>query len=361
VVALGAAAAAAAETRAVALPAPSVSLPSVPPLQSTALVAPPEMRFPRSIRSHEQIRIELNGDGDPTLLSVLQRLLVSGKGDYTFVVSGPIADVRRPAGSESDPGFRRDQIVWQGFSPGRRRLAAVAELRPSAARFLPLRIRTRLRTDSAAKTFEFRIRLTNATAVRTGVFTAKVPRRQLLEALGLVAASVKRGAPPPAAVLTARGPIRKRTITVAAPLALRGRVLVGGRTVRAFSTRLGSDRVTQELVVRGTAEGPVEPKLSVTATPVPPPARPRASGDLLLAAARTNLEYGRFRQYTTFLANPDAESANTASYEFRTGAERPTAQPESSEGGDGSTWPYFLATGLVLVAGAGLVILWAHL
>ena len=74
----------------------------------------------------------------------VQQLVLVGKGDYSFIVPGPLTDVLPGTGTDSQPGFRTDAIVWQGFSPGRRVLAALATLRTrDTAPSLPVRVSLR--------------------------------------------------------------------------------------------------------------------------------------------------------------------------------------------------------------------------
>lgn len=64
-----------------------------------------------------------------------------GKGDYSLVITAPVEDVEPALGYGSTPGLRTGAVIWQGFSPGARTLAAVITLRRAAAApALPLRI-----------------------------------------------------------------------------------------------------------------------------------------------------------------------------------------------------------------------------
>ncbi len=344
-----------------ALPSPSILLPPVPPVRSNNPAAPVlEVRFPRRIDSRERVRAALDRTGKPVAISVLQRLVVSGTGDYTFAVTGPIAGVQRAAGSQSDPGLRRDQILWQGFSARRRLLAANAELRATeAAAQLPIRVRV-----EAAKDGSVRVHLTNATAVKALTFSTRIARSELIRALATVRAAVKRGLPAPEIVVEAQGPLRRRSITVAAPLRVSGRIEVpGGRPV-SFSRILRSPKPLElELRTKGSAAENVSPRVTINVTPVVPldELRPRG-GDLLERVTRANLEYGRFRQYGTFLASPDSEGKVSASYGFVTGkAPAATAAPATADGGGESTWLVVLVAVLGAAAALGLVVLWAHL
>jgi hypothetical protein len=335
----------------------------VPPLRSEAVVSVTEIRFPRRIASRERIRAKLDRSGKPIEISVLQRLVVMGKGDYTFTVTAPIVDVRRAPGSQSDPGLRRDQILWQGFSAGNRVLAATAQLRPATASLLPLRISVRTTEDANGR--RFHVVLTNATAVKTSAFSTRVDRSELLRALDSIRAAVRLGLPAPEIVMTARGPLRRRTLTVAAPLKVSGRIEVpDGNTVTFSRVLRAPGPLEVEISTRGPA-GDAVPRITATATPLVPLDELRAGGgDLLASATRANLAYGRSRQYATFLANPDSEGRASATYVFSTGkAQQAAAAPAGAGEDDGGSavWPVVVAATLAAAAAAGLVVLWAHL
>jgi hypothetical protein len=358
-VALSPAARAAAEPRVAALPSPSIALPPVPPIRSNNAGAPVlEVRFPRRIDSRERIRAEIDETGKPFAISVLQSLVVSGTGDYIFAVTGPITNVQRGTDSQSDPGLRRDQILWQGFSARRRLLAANAELRAAeAAPQLPIRVRV-----ESAKDGRIRVRLTNATAVRAQTFSARIARSELIRALAAIRAAAERGLPAPEIVVNAQGPLRPRSITVTAPLRVSGRIEVpGGRPV-SFSRILRSPEPL-ELTTAGSGGENASPRVTIDVTPIPPLDELRLTGgDLLERVTRANLEYGRFRQYATFLANPDPQGKTSASYAFVTGkAPAEAAAPAGDENGDDSTSVVFMVAVLGAAAALGLVVLWAHL
>ena len=95
----------------------------------------------------------------PAQIRVRQRLLVRGKGDYQLAIGGPIDDALPAPGSQSTPGLRTDQLLWAGFSPGRKVLAADVLLRPrAAAQYLPVRLRLQGEGDRTVLTVK------NATA-----------------------------------------------------------------------------------------------------------------------------------------------------------------------------------------------------
>ena len=120
-------------TQEVVLPGP-VPYPTVsPPLVGYGPAPPGFTRYVFHITSDQRVRVGVDEEGRPTAVRVRERLGVSGRGDYQFAITGPISDVRRAPGSESEPGLRVNQVLWAGFSPGRKVLAADVTLRPRAA------------------------------------------------------------------------------------------------------------------------------------------------------------------------------------------------------------------------------------
>lgn len=82
---------------------------------------------PGPVRNVERVRIAVDGTGTPVRVEVEQRLSLTGRGDYQVRERGPA----RSAVSLDDldpPVAKLGAVVWQGFSPGRRDLAAVLGL-----------------------------------------------------------------------------------------------------------------------------------------------------------------------------------------------------------------------------------------
>lgn len=85
---------------------------------------------PGSVVNQELVAVGLAGDGSVQTVTVDQRLTLTGEGDYAVRERGPA----RSATSLSDepaPVTQRGAVVWQGFSPGRRDLAARLVLDPA--------------------------------------------------------------------------------------------------------------------------------------------------------------------------------------------------------------------------------------
>ena len=95
---------------------------------------------PGPVVNDEVVLVGLDGSGLPARVVVEQRLRLSGEGDYQVRERGP-ARASEALGDEPPPVTKFGAVVWQGFSPGSRELAARLTLDPllEAAR-LPLAI-----------------------------------------------------------------------------------------------------------------------------------------------------------------------------------------------------------------------------
>ncbi len=84
---------------------------------------------PGPVVNDEVVRVGLGGDGGIGAVTVDQRLQLQGEGDYAIRERGP---ARSAASLSADPPpvTRLGAVVWQGFSPGRRDLAARLTLDP---------------------------------------------------------------------------------------------------------------------------------------------------------------------------------------------------------------------------------------
>lgn len=370
----------------VLLPSPFVPLDASVPLGAGA-VSPTETKLPNAhVSSDERVLVDVGASGAPRRVRVRQRLRLEGSGDFFFVVAAPLSDVRPAPGSEAEPGLRPKGIVWQGFASRPRVLAADAELvAGAAAGVLPLRLD--LRTTRREGRLTLTLRLRNTTAVRAGGFDAPARPAEVVPVLDRIRALARlrqsRTLVQPS--VPVRGPVRRRSFLVEAPLRVGGELRLpaaavsgafarGGKVVRTgagvalrFALVLGGpapSRTTVALSARVGKAGP--PVLSVVALPVPvlPELRRRraVSGRRLVELAnRALLRLARVRQYETFLANPDQLGARQAVYVFRTApaAAPRIAPPAGSDGGAGSLTIALLALGAALLAGGSLV-LWAH-
>jgi hypothetical protein len=301
------------------------------------------------------VTAELDATGRPVDVRAEQRLTISALGDYFFVVPAPLVSVAAAPGSAAPPGQRAQGIVWQGFSPGRRTLAALVRLRTAAAApVLPLRVRI----------VPGGIRITNATAVSVLAYDAAVPRAEVVPVIHELRRAVGRNElPRPGSVVVPETPPTTR-IRAEAVFAVHGTLRFGRRRVR-FAGRIGPGAKRVLTVRTGRTE---RPKVDLVATPALPrellrAAPGRLDGRRLLALAyRAYLAIARGQQYERFLASPDPTGPASATFVYRT-APAPAAVVHTSRAGGGGLSPWVLVVLVVLgVAGlSGLVVVWAHL
>jgi hypothetical protein len=353
-----------------------------------------ELRLPLDARmdSSERVLVDLLADGRVVALRVVQRLTLTGTGDYFFLVPAPLRDVSGASGTQAEPGFRRNAIIWQGFANRKRVLAADAELDVARARdALPLRLELTATVDGrrlgrdALRDGRLALALTlrNTTAVGTKIFAAAARPGAVRRVVSRVAAQARSGALPEQPVVEVEGPIRLRPVTIDAPLIVRGELRVpvrrlddavvhGGTLVRRegavavrFGLVLGGSRPPSSTIrLTGVARAAGFPRVSLSAEPsaaaVETAAPAGGNGrDAIVAAGRSLLELARVRQYDAFLANPAAGGSVQAVYRFRTVEPTSVSAPVRAHGDDGISRAVVL---LLAIAGAGgLAVLWAHL
>jgi hypothetical protein len=282
-------------------------------------------------------------------------------------------DVQRGPGSQSEPGFRVDQILWAGFSPGRKVLAADVVLRTApAARYLPLRLRLQRGSGGASLT------VANATTTPEMEYAGVVRPPEIAKLLDETRRASLAGVRLRGSFATFVGPvrIRRQPLVIEAPFRVEGELRLPGAPPARFSRMLGDGRPLSFTVrVKGTGTPVVHLRASPTAVLRllrPPGAstwagavqRRRLAPDFLLRRLlETRMRLVRADQYQTFIADPDADGRSRAVYEYTTVAARATQRPAAPDrsGGGGSD---ALLIGLViagsLVAAVGGLVLWAH-
>jgi hypothetical protein len=381
--ALAVPACAAASVQQVLLPGPTPYPSQSPPLIARGTLSPVALPFKIHARADEQVRVGVGPGGEVISLRVLHRLVLTGKGDYLIVVGAPVEDVRTGAGSDSQPGLRTGQILWSGFSPGRKVLAADAELRAGeAGRFLPVRLRAVRRGD------RYSLTITNATSIAQVAYAGKGFPQELARLLDQTRRESLAGERLTTRYASVEGLVRTRKdrARTTAPLRIEGSLrfssapasasggIAHGRTV-SFTGVLGDAGPSSLHVdVRG---GGAAPRLRLVARPTKlvralrPPGAPswvaairgRAipAGVLLRRLIETRMQLVRSDQYQAFLSNPDPRGASRTVYVYET-ASAPTRRaapaPAPSSGGNG------LALALALVGSAlgvaAALVLWAH-
>ena len=348
----GPGAALAAQPTGALLPSPTAPLDTRVPLTARVAVLPTRVPPGARVANAQEVLVDLAPDGSVVRVRVRQRLTLTGIGDYFFQVPAPVRDVRALPGSDAEPGLRRGAVLWQGFSPGRRVLAAELELDPRAAtRALPLAVRRESR----------RLVLRNTTQVQGVGFTAPARRGALVPVVRRIRAQAAgRGAVEQPSVVV-DGATTGRRIGVEAPLAIRGRARADGGVTRSFRLLLGGPAPATAAIAIPAGAG-----FELVATPerrVPELDRIPANAtgaELLVLAQSALLRLARVHQYDTFLGAP-ATGAASAVYRYRTvaGTAAQTVTEERDDGTDVGL-VVLLAGGSLLLLG-GCVFAWAHL
>lgn len=378
--------AAEAQFKVVSLPWPPVVLPKEPPLAPTTTGLPPApLRFLGRLSTRERIEVGIDAGGSPSSVRVLQTITLGRLGDYVLGIPAPVRSVTPGPGTQSAPGQRENQILWEGFSPGRRVLAAWADLRvEDSADSLPLRVRLKSNVDDSGH-LRVRLTATNVTGADVESFTADPDPLTLAQVLDRIHEAIKRNVFAEGVNVGLHGASTPVQVRVAAPLRVDGTLsfppgteVEGARNgVVRFSGLLDGVRRTElrvELQGRALKAAPPKVELRVIPADVPdrlqPPSgrtwvsafRRRALGDrrsLLARAIDTELTYARKRQYDMFLTSPDPTGPGTATYVYRTAsAHRVTAISGKDKGG-ANVGLIVLAIGLALAVPAGVVV-WAH-
>jgi hypothetical protein len=352
-------AALAARSQGALLPSPTAPLDTRVPLTARVAFLPTRMPPGVQVANEQEVLVDLAPDGRVVRVRVRQRLTLSGLGDYFFQVAAPVRDVRSLPGSQAEPGLRRGAVLWQGFSPGERVLAAELELDPrSAARALPLVVRRESR----------RLVLRNATQAQGVAFAASARRGALVPVLRAIRNRAARGDAVGQPSVVVDGPTTGRRLAVEAPLEVRGSARADGGAVRRFRLLLGGPAPATAAVAI-----PAGAAFTLVVTPerrlpelerIPPDA---TGGELLLLAQAALLRLARVHQYDMFVS-PTAgegfsptESEASAVYRYRTvaGTAAPPVADEQDDGADLGL-VVLLAGGSLLLLG-GCVVAWAHL
>jgi len=371
------------------LPGAGSALSPEPPLASTSPTLL-ELRLPGGVESSQRISAEVAPDGQVLRVVVRQRLVVRGRGDYSFAIAAPVTDVAAAPDSESEPGLRRGAVLWQGFSSGGRVLAADMRLETAAAApLLPLVVRL-----ERVGPRRFRLTIANRTRIRVTSYRAEAVPSLVATALDATRADLRRNRVAPPRQILVRPQIAATTRVVGAPFAIDAAVVLpaGTRLADHAATGLratGSERrlslrgivrggtaATAELRLAGRASG--LPSVRVVARPVVPPrvlAPPagrswrawlrRQSTEpnrraLLARALDATLTIARTTQYGRFVAAPSTATRPDATYVYRVRVAAAPAPRAPSGGGDGSSLvPLLVLGGLALGVLAG-TIAWAH-
>jgi hypothetical protein len=274
-----------------------------------------------------------------------------------------------------------NQILWEGFSPGRRVLAAWADLRPAeSARSLPIRVALVTEVDGRPlrtgekRSGDLRVTLTvsNVTGANASSFTADPEPVSLRQVLSRIRGAMRRGVFAEGLNIGIRSPATPVRERVAAPLRVEGTLRFARGSVRLRGAPEGTVHVAGmldgvrrnqlRLVLRGRAVNASPPKLDLRAHTAAIPDRTKPSQSPREQLARTielELTYARKRQFDMFLASPDLTGKSSTVYVYRT-AVAPRAAPPTTGGGGGHMIGWvILGLGLAAAVPAAAVA-WAH-
>jgi hypothetical protein len=332
------------------LPSVRTALTPGPPL--TAANVSGEVLYPPGMTSDQKVLVGIDAAGKPVSLHVVQRLELPKLGDYSFTVPGPISDVEAAPGSDSQPGLRRDAILWSGFSAGKKTLAARATLRPGAAASrLPLRVSIARDGDTLV------VRGENVAVARAPVLVGPLSLREAAKALRQTRRYLALGAAAPDIYATVRATPLSRSERIIAPLDVQGQV-----GSERFHYVLGDGRPLR--FERRVAHARKDAKVRLVVTPVPPQrllqTRPRNVERALSLVARARLTVARELQFHNFLANPNPTGRSTAAYVYETAKASAAPKPVTPSDDSGSSWPTLLAVALAILGAGTLVVLWAN-
>ena len=325
------------------------------------------------ISSTDRVVVGVGPDGRPARVVAHQRLLIRGKGDYQLAISAPVEDVRAATGSDSEPGLRIDQVLWAGFSPERKVLAADVTLRPRAAgKYLPVHLRLRRDGDRVTLT------VLNTTPTGESLYAGTTHPPELARLLDATRRESLAGHRLTAAYATFFGLVRvpKRKAPIEAPFRVEGELQLPGQAPVSFSRTVGDGH---PLAFTVEARGSGTPHVHLLARPAPvirllrPPGaatwteairrRPLPAAFLLRRLLETRMRLVRTDQYQSFLSDPDADGRSRSVYEYETVAAgavpRATPAPSQDGGGTSALLVLAIAVGSVALAGGG-VALWAH-
>ena len=310
---------------------------------------PLQPRFVRRVSNKERVLVWLHPDGTPSSVTVVQQSRLNRLGDYVFAIPAPVVSVLPGPGTESQPGQRTNQILWQGFSPGQRMLAARAELRlEESAPHLPVKVRVEPGDGRTTVIIE------NQTAVTASSYTGDVEPRSLAQVLGRIRTAIDRNLFAEGLNVELRGRKTPVQVEIAAPLRVTG--TVGSKR---FSVVLDDlERRAVSVTVPGA-----EPKVAFTVRTAPVPDDVTGKQDpstRLAGTIRLELTYARTRQFDQFLSSPDQTGHSSTTYVYKTAARPVAAAPIEESGSDGHAMGW-IALGLLLAAGLPLAaILWAR-
>ncbi|MDX6286585.1 MAG: hypothetical protein QOG53_2070 [Frankiales bacterium] len=313
---------------------------------------------PGEVRTTEDVTVAVAGDGQPVTVMLDERLRLSGTGNYLIYERGPAREAR-PLGDSIPPVLKLGTVIWQGFSPGSRDLAARLRLDPTLeAERLPLRVSLSFQPTGGGKAQPLRpggetpgagtvvLHLENTTGQPQNLATGLATTDDIVGPLDTLLTTARRALAQPAQALVlpvagrglpTRIPAAGVTQTlgfVIAPLRVSGTITAPGTTasLNGPTTTLidGGGRVqgvlssTVDFRLDVPAAARVAVDLTVTPTLDERTLRP-PSGSNWVAWAQTNPTEEHRRAATSQLVNAAASAARAASISPYVGADTPGA------------------------------------
>ncbi len=268
-------------------------------------LGPIDNHAPGPVTVSEAVALGVRPDGSSGPVTVRRRVVIDGTGDFIVELPLDAADVV-PANATSRPGLRQGTLLWEGFTPGRRELAADATLLGrAAAQRMPVAVRGTTRGR------EVTVSIANSTAVSVMTPTGTPAPASLSRAIDAARAVLAGGGLPAAgeagvpASLTPAGDVVPVAQVVNVPVRITGEIAFGGIPEDVDSVVAGSS-ADDALVLHGS--GPVALHLTVTMVaptladlpPLPPDAEPAAARaalnglDLVLLRSLVVMDYAPF-------------------------------------------------------------------
>ncbi|HEX8001136.1 MAG TPA: hypothetical protein VF519_00405 [Mycobacteriales bacterium] len=313
------------------IPVPPEAFPDRPERLRTSIV-------PGRVDDTERVEVALAPDGSPAAVTMTQRLVLRGTGQFIVWERSSAQDVEALEDTTA-PVLKREAVIWQGFVDGSKTLAARLTLDPAVeAQLLPFRVELDWRGPgrigpggALPGPGEVVVRLRNVTArgvdLPTGTVADPASLVAPLEALARAGRSLTPVVPPAAGrglplSLPARETGAPRNVAVPAPLRVRGAITAPG--AEPAGPLLGATRVTGGIGVNGVLQGDVEFVLRVaaagrlaldlTAFPTVDPRPIEPPGDSWRAWAARRPSATEARQVTDALVRAAAESARAHEY-----------------------------------------------
>ncbi|HEY6319642.1 MAG TPA: hypothetical protein VI462_17355 [Acidimicrobiia bacterium] len=268
-------------------------------------LGPIDNHAPGPVTVSEAVALGVRPDGSSGPVTVHQRVVIDGTGDFTIELPMEAADVL-PANETSQPGLRQGTVLWEGFAPGRRELDAdVTLLGRAAAQRMPVAV------TSTTRAHEVTVSIADSTAVSVITPTGAPTPASLSQAIDAARAVIAAGGLPVAgeagvpASLTPVGDVASVAQVVNVPVRVTGEIAFGG-VPQGVDSVVAESSADDALVLHGS--GPVAMHLTVQLVAptladlpsLPPDAGPAAARaaldelDLVLLRSLVVMDYAPF-------------------------------------------------------------------